>query len=145
MQLKNWNSLPTCTGSIFLVLWSQTFTEQSIEPDSTKDDSSLYLTQFTVPENNDTTLKCKNFYGLDAVQPVGVRGLGHSVGKMRSILLLLLPLSFPDSNESHHIFYTRHIVTTSDTEPYTYICSLMKIFQMVFKIVGIVALTTKGR
>ena len=38
-------------------------------------------------------------------------------------------------------FYTRHIVTTSSTEPYSH----MKIFLTVFKIEGIVALTIKGR
>ena len=37
--------------------------------------------------------------------------------------------------------YTRHTVITSSTEPY----SLMKIFTMVFKIEGIVALPIKGR
>ena len=40
-----------------------------------------------------------------------------------------------------HILYTRHIVTTSSTEPY----SPMKILLTVFKIEGIVALTIKGR
>ena len=44
-------------------------------------------------------------------------------------------------NISRHIFYTRHIVTTSSTEPY----SLMKIFPTVIKIEGIVALTIEGR
>ena len=44
-------------------------------------------------------------------------------------------------HESHHVLYTRHIVTTSSTEPY----GLMKIFLTVFKIEGIVALTIKGR
>ena len=44
-------------------------------------------------------------------------------------------------HESPHIFYTRHIVTISSTELY----SLIKIFQMVFKIEDIVALTIKGR
>ena len=44
-------------------------------------------------------------------------------------------------HDSCHIFYTRHIVTTSSIELY----SLMKIFLMVFKIGGIVALTIKGR
>ena len=43
--------------------------------------------------------------------------------------------------KSRRIFYTRHIVTNSSTEPY----SLMKIFLTVFKIEGIVALTIKGR
>ena len=38
-------------------------------------------------------------------------------------------------------FYTRHIVTASSAEP----DDLMKIFLMVFKIEGIVALTIKGR
>ena len=38
-------------------------------------------------------------------------------------------------------FYTRHIVTTSSTVPY----SVMKVFLMVFKTEGIVALTIKGR
>ena len=42
---------------------------------------------------------------------------------------------------SPHIFYTLHIVTISVTELY----SLMKIFLIVFKIVGIVALTKPGR
>ena len=36
-------------------------------------------------------------------------------------------------HKSRHILYTRHIVTTSSTEPY----SLMKIFLTVFKIEGI--------
>ena len=40
-----------------------------------------------------------------------------------------------------YILYTRHIVTTSSTKPY----SLMKIFLTVFKIEGIVALTIKGK
>ena len=44
-------------------------------------------------------------------------------------------------HKSHHILYTRHIVTTSPTKPY----SLMKIFLTVFKIEGIVALTVTGR
>ena len=44
-------------------------------------------------------------------------------------------------HKCHHIFYTRHIVTTSSTELYY---SLVKIFLMVFKIEGIVALTIKG-
>ena len=44
-------------------------------------------------------------------------------------------------HKSRHILYTRHIVTTSSTEPY----SLMKIFVVVFKIEGIVALTIEGR
>ena len=44
-------------------------------------------------------------------------------------------------NKSHHILYTRHIVTTSSTEPY----SLMKIFLAVFKIEVIVALSIKER
>ena len=39
-----------------------------------------------------------------------------------------------------HIFYTQHIVTISSTKLY----SLMKIFLMVFKIEGIVALTIKA-
>ena len=39
------------------------------------------------------------------------------------------------------IFYIRHTGTTSSTEPYR----LIKIFLMVFKIEGIVALTIKGR
>ena len=43
-------------------------------------------------------------------------------------------------HKSRHILYTRHIVTTSSTEPY----SLMKIFLTVFKLEGIVALTIKG-
>ena len=43
--------------------------------------------------------------------------------------------------ESPHIFYTGHIVTISSTELY----SLMKIFLMVFKIEGIVAITIKGK
>ena len=38
-------------------------------------------------------------------------------------------------------FYARHIGTTSSTEAY----SLMKIFQTVFKIEGIVALIIKER
>ena len=38
-------------------------------------------------------------------------------------------------------FYTRHIVTITSTEPY----SLMKIFLMVFKIEGIVAVIIKGK
>ena len=42
---------------------------------------------------------------------------------------------------NRHILYTRHIVTTSSTEPY----SLVNIFLTVFKIEGIVALTIKGR
>ena len=47
-----------------------------------------------------------------------------------------------DMNTRATIFlYTRHIVTTSSTVPYT----LMKIFLTVFKIEGIVALTIKGR
>ena len=44
-------------------------------------------------------------------------------------------------HKSRHILYTRHIVTTSSTEPYI----LMKIFLTVFKIEGIVALTIKKR
>ena len=44
-------------------------------------------------------------------------------------------------HQSRYILYTRHIVTTSSTEPY----SLMKIFLAVFKIEGIVALTIKER
>ena len=54
-----------------------------------------------------------------------------------------LPSGWGDMNEhnSRHIFYTRHIVTTSSTEPY----SFMKIFLTVFKIEGTVALTIKGR
>ena len=40
-----------------------------------------------------------------------------------------------------HIFHTRHIVMISSTELY----SLMKIFLIVFKIEGILALTIKGR
>ena len=44
-------------------------------------------------------------------------------------------------HESRHILYTRHIITTTSTEPY----SLMKIFLTLFKIEGIVALTIKGR
>ena len=44
-------------------------------------------------------------------------------------------------HKSSHFFYTRHTVITSSTEPY----SLVKIFPMVFKIEGIVALTIKGR
>ena len=44
-------------------------------------------------------------------------------------------------HKSRHILYTRHIVTTSSTEPY----SLMKIFLTVFQMEGIVALTIKGR
>ena len=43
-------------------------------------------------------------------------------------------------HNSHHILYTRHIVTTSSTEPY----SLMKIFLTAFKIECIVALPIKG-
>ena len=39
------------------------------------------------------------------------------------------------------VFYTQHIVTISSTE----LNSLIKIFLMVFKIEGIVALTIKGR
>ena len=42
---------------------------------------------------------------------------------------------------SRHILYIRHIVTISSTEPY----SLMKIFLMIFKPEGIVALTNKGK
>ena len=42
-------------------------------------------------------------------------------------------------HKSRHIFYTRRIGMTSSTEPY----SLMKIFLIVFKIEGIVALTIK--
>ena len=38
-------------------------------------------------------------------------------------------------------FHTKHIVTTSSTEPY----GLIKIFLTVFKIEGIVALIIKGR
>ena len=38
-------------------------------------------------------------------------------------------------HESHHILYTRHIVTTSSTELY----SFMKIILMVFKIESIAA------
>ena len=44
-------------------------------------------------------------------------------------------------HESCHILYTRHTVTTSTTELY----SLMILFLMVFKIMGIVALAIKGR
>ena len=44
-------------------------------------------------------------------------------------------------HKSRTILYTRHIVTTSSTEPY----SLMKIFLTVFKNKGIAALTIKGR
>ena len=44
-------------------------------------------------------------------------------------------------HKSRHILYTSHIVTTSSKEPY----NLMKIFQTVFKIEGIVAKTIKGR
>ena len=44
-------------------------------------------------------------------------------------------------DKSSHILYTRHIVTISSTEPY----SLMKIFLMVFRTDGIVALTIKKR
>ena len=43
--------------------------------------------------------------------------------------------------KSRYILYTRHIVMTSSTEPY----SLMKIFLTVFKIEVIVALTIKGK
>ena len=42
--------------------------------------------------------------------------------------------------KSHHILYIRHNVKTSSTQPY----SLMKIFLMVFKTEGIVALNMKG-
>ena len=44
-------------------------------------------------------------------------------------------------HKSRHILYIRHIVTTSSTEPY----SFMKIFLTEFKIEDIVALTIKGR
>ena len=44
-------------------------------------------------------------------------------------------------HRNRHILYIRHIVTISSTEPY----SLMKIFQMIFKPEGIVALTNKGK
>ena len=57
----------------------------------------------------------------------GVRGLGTGGGGYEQ--------------KSRHIFYTRNIVTTSSTESY----SLMKIFQTVFKIEGIEALTIKER
>ena len=43
--------------------------------------------------------------------------------------------------KSRHILNTRHIVTTSSTEPY----SLMKIYLTVLKKEGLVALTIKGR
>ena len=45
------------------------------------------------------------------------------------------------ANMSHHIFFIVLHYTTSCTELY----SLMKIFLMIFKIEGIVALTIKGR
>ena len=44
-------------------------------------------------------------------------------------------------HNSRQILYTRHIVTTSSTEPY----SLMNIFLAVFNIEDIVASTIKGR
>ena len=44
-------------------------------------------------------------------------------------------------HKSHHLFYTRYIATTYSTKLY----SLMKIFLMVFKIEGIVALIIKER
>ena len=43
--------------------------------------------------------------------------------------------------KSRHILYTRHIVTTSSTQPYT----LMKILLTVYKVEGILALIIKGR
>ena len=43
--------------------------------------------------------------------------------------------------DSRHIFYTRHIVTTSSIKLH----SLVKIFLLVFKIEGSKALTIKGR
>ena len=45
-------------------------------------------------------------------------------------------------HKRRHILYTRHIVTTSSTEPYSLVVNL---FLMVFKIEGMVVLTIKGR
>ena len=47
-----------------------------------------------------------------------------------------LSVAWGYEHKSHPIFYTRHIVTASSTELY----SLVKIFLMVFKIEGTVAL-----
>ena len=70
---------------------------------------------------------------------MGGGGGGGGGGEKKMFFFCILVGGY--EHNSCHILYTRHIVTTSSTEPY----SLMKIFLTVFKIKGIVALTIKGK